>query len=59
MKKPLIRKDVCCYNHFDCFARMRNGTCYALHDTDFKGKECPFYKPKEQVEKENLENGRK
>lgn len=55
----VIRKDVCVYDHDDCFAKMRNGTCYALRDTDFNGKDYPFYKSKEQVYKENRENGRK
>ena len=30
----------------DCFAYYK-GVCAVLNNTEFKGKECPFYKPKE------------
>lgn len=32
-----------------CFAYV-NGRCRILHNCDFKGKECPFYKSKEDYE---------
>ena len=53
------REDMCCYDHYDCFALQKNGICKALRDTDFDGMDCPFYKSKAQVEKENKENKRK
>ena len=34
----------------DCFARTMDGKCLCLSDTDFKGKECPFYKPMADVD---------
>ena len=46
------RKDICIHGHFDCFARSQKGVCYALTDTDFGYRDCPFYKPQEQLEKE-------
>ena len=42
---PLCAKD-------DCAACV-NKRCIALRDNDFGSKECPFYKTKEQNEKEN------
>lgn len=35
--------------HSDCFAKTSSKRCYCLEDTDFKGNECPFYKPEGQV----------
>lgn len=35
----------------DCFARVKDGGCKALGNTDFF-KQCPFYKTKEQQMKE-------
>ena len=35
----------------DC-AACNNGRCIALISNDFGGRECPFYKTKEQNEKE-------
>ena len=49
------RKDICEHGHYDCFARGKNGYCRALSDTDFGYRDCPFYKTKEQVEKEERE----
>lgn len=42
---------VCNNNHEDCFAYMR-GRCRILHDADFHGKDCHFYKEKSEHEKE-------
>lgn len=53
------REDMCCFDHLDCFALQKNGICKALRDTDFNDRDCPFFKPKVQVEKENKENKRK
>ena len=36
-------------NRAECFANRKN-RCHALHDTDFRGKPCPFFKTKEQAE---------
>ena len=44
------------YEHDDCFAKQRNGICKALRDTYFNGRDCPFYKSKEQVEKEEKQD---
>lgn len=49
----IIRKDLCYHKHPDCFARQRNGICQALRDTDFNGRDCPFYKSREQNDREN------
>lgn len=48
-----FRKDVCPYgNHQDCFARQADDTCWALEDTDFGDRDCPFYKSSEQNRRE-------
>lgn len=43
---PVILNDTCHQQdiHPNCFALLCNGKCYALSDTDFKGKDCPFNK---------------
>ena len=50
-----MRKDeqpVCPWHH-DCGAN-KDGRCVALTDTKFPGKnDCPFYKTKEQFDKED------
>lgn len=38
----------------DCFAYL-NGRCRALCDGDFKKKDCPFYKTKQQKALEDKE----
>lgn len=43
---------ICEKQHTDCFAHS-NGRCAILCNTDFKGKDCPFYKTEEQCAKEN------
>lgn len=40
-----------CTAHIDCFAN-HGGVCCCLNDNDFNGKDCPFYKTKETVRKE-------
>lgn len=41
----------CPYVHEDCFALMMIGhRCHALTDTDFKKRDCPFYKPESEVD---------
>lgn len=38
----------------DCFAfDFESGKCRCLADTNFKAKDCPFYKPRRQLLKEN------
>lgn len=49
------KMDVCRNNHPDCFALQWNGICFALTDTEFKKGDCPFYKNRYEVEKENEE----
>jgi len=40
--------------HTDC-AAYYDGKCRALRDTDFQGRECPFYKPAAKPEEERKE----
>lgn len=40
---------VCTNVKEDCFAFLK-GKCRALSNGDFKGRECPFYKSKEEVD---------
>lgn len=40
-----------CRAHGDCFAN-RGGVCTCLKDNDFGGRDCPFYKPADAVQKE-------
>lgn len=35
--------------HADCFAN-KDGICICLHNTYFRGKDCPFYATKKQAE---------
>lgn len=42
----------CVKQHTDCFAHSE-GRCGVLSNTDFKDKDCPFYKTKAQTEEEN------
>ena len=49
------RKDICEHGHYDCFARSNRGVCHALSDTHFGYRDCPFYKTKEQIDKEERE----
>jgi hypothetical protein len=43
---PKCKKQECEYNI--------NGRCRILRDTDFKGKECPFFKEKEDEKNESI-----
>lgn len=52
-------EDRCEFEHFDCFARQTNEICRALVDTNFGERDCPFYKSKEQFEKEDNNRKRK
>lgn len=47
--KTTRRRDfaLCAHTEKNCFAN-RDGVCMALGDTNFGGRECPFYKTKEQ-----------
>ena len=56
-------KDISC-NRSDCFAyrvskdpeeRRKGGYCNALNDTNFKGRPCPFFKPKIKYEEQEEE----
>ena len=44
-------------NRKDCFGN-KDGMCMPLSDTRFKGKECPFFKTKEQRYKELRESNK-
>lgn len=44
----------CIQNRTDCFAISVFGHCSALDNTEFD-KKCPFYKSKEQFDKEQKE----
>lgn len=46
----------CPYEDCDCFARMVDGTCYALQDTDFDKSDgvCQFYKTPDRVDPDIL-----
>lgn len=47
---------ICNHDHPDCFAK-KNGKCVCLNDTKFGGgRDCPFYKSKEQFDRENAES---
>jgi len=42
----------CSQNRTDCFANESGNICIALSNTQFKdGRQCPFYKPKDQERK--------
>lgn len=43
----------CEKQHTDCFAHS-NGRCAILSKTDFREKDCPFYKTKKQCAEENM-----
>ena len=45
MKKARTNTYPECHHHANCFAR-KDVQCTCLTDTDFGGRECPFYKPK-------------
>lgn len=40
-----------CRVHHDCFAN-HDGVCHCLNDNNFNGKDCPFYKTAETVQRE-------
>lgn len=40
-----------CRAHHDCFAN-HDGVCHCLNDNNFNGKDCPFYKTAEIVQRE-------
>lgn len=40
-------KPYSCHTHTDCFANER-GYCMVLNDTNFQGKDCPFFKTRAQ-----------
>lgn len=42
-----------CSSHTDCHAFKRGG-CIALSDTDFGGKNCPFYKTRTEHLKDRI-----
>ena len=42
----------CPFEHHDCFALIRNHQCWCLSDTDFGNRDCPFYKPGNEVSHE-------
>lgn len=44
-----------CDKHPDCFGHPYAGSCSILTDNNFKGRDCPFYKSKEQGEKKEQE----
>ena len=48
MKKKTNRPE-CLYEHHDCFALMTCGKCWCLDNTDFGERDCPFYKPENEV----------
>ena len=39
----------CMSSHPDCFAN-KSGICICLSDTNFQGRDCPFYATSAQVE---------
>ena len=43
-----------CKHHDDCFAYVK-GHCDCLTSTYFRGKDCPFYKTKEQNKEETID----
>ena len=43
------KRCVCQQDKKDCFAYMEGGLCYCLDDTNFDGRECPFYKKENEV----------
>ena len=45
----------CRHDHPDCFAMTDEHKCLGLTSTDFKGRDCPFYKSEEQMRAENPE----
>ena len=45
------RNCFCDCNNRECFAH-EDGKCHALVDTDFGGKPCPFFKTREQIDRE-------
>lgn len=49
-----------CDKHVDCFAN-KGGECICLIDTDFNGRDCPFYKTENtytpKVAKSNIRSG--
>lgn len=48
----MIKLKLCKQRKEDCFAYFC-GRCKALSDTNFKDRACPFYKPIQQVIKED------
>ena len=50
-----IQLPECGHNHEDCFGRVVRGDkilCKCLINTFFGKRDCPFYKPDEQVNRE-------
>ena len=41
----------CPFRKLDCFAITSTQRCFCLDNTEFTGKECPFYKPEKAVDK--------
>lgn len=52
---PAIKK--CVEGRSDCFAFTTTGTCLCLSETDFKNKECPFYKPVSEMDMDEYASG--
>lgn len=42
----------CPNKHTDCFACVE-GRCSVLSNTNFEGRDCPFFKTREQCQEEN------
>lgn len=50
-----IQYPECFHEHDDCFGRVMRGDktkCFCLTNTNFGNRDCPFYKPKKQVDRE-------
>ena len=43
----------CGQNHPDCFALDEKNKCICLDNTDFNGRDCPFYKSEKRQRAEN------
>jgi len=50
----MARSKQCRFGHNNC-AGCRDGKCRILIDQDFKRNECPFFKTREQNERELME----
>lgn len=57
---PIYRYMMCNQKRKDCFAYEQMGEgCRILIDTHFYDRVCPFYKPKEQYEREYKQSRRR